>query len=124
MESFGHKMIISSQPVPLTGRGVFYPRVRDFYFIRTKFIRTSSLTFGQNLRTQYRWARNRPKLRTLLRLKFQKAIEAHPIFTASYKKKCTWCKPGMGTISSIQAVHIDLFYSVPDDSTFNFRYKI
>ena len=25
MESFGHKMIISSQPVPLTGTGVLYP---------------------------------------------------------------------------------------------------
>ena len=32
MESFGHKMIISSQPVPLTGTGVLYPRVRDFFF--------------------------------------------------------------------------------------------
>ena len=31
MESFGHKMFILSQPVPLTGRGVLYPRVRDFY---------------------------------------------------------------------------------------------
>ena len=30
MESFGHKMIISSQPVPLTGTGVLYPHVRDF----------------------------------------------------------------------------------------------
>ena len=30
MESFGHKMFISSQPVPLTGTGVLYPRVRDF----------------------------------------------------------------------------------------------
>ena len=30
MESFGLKMIISSQPVPLTGTGVLYPRVRDF----------------------------------------------------------------------------------------------
>ena len=30
MESFGHKMFISSQPVPLTGRGVLYLRVRDF----------------------------------------------------------------------------------------------
>ena len=31
MKSFGHKMIISSQPVPLTGTGVLYPRVRDFF---------------------------------------------------------------------------------------------
>ena len=30
MESFGHKMFISSQPVPLTGTGVLYPRLRDF----------------------------------------------------------------------------------------------
>ena len=30
MESFGHKMIIWSQPVPLTGTGVLYPCVRDF----------------------------------------------------------------------------------------------
>ena len=38
MESFGHKMFISSQPVPLMGRGVLYPRVRDFslqHFTRT-----------------------------------------------------------------------------------------
>ena len=32
MESFGHKMFILSQPVPLTGAGVLYPRVRDFLF--------------------------------------------------------------------------------------------
>ena len=32
MESFGHKMIISSQPVPLTGTGVLYPCVRYFFF--------------------------------------------------------------------------------------------
>ena len=32
MQSFGHKMFISSQPVPLTGTGVFYPRVQDFLF--------------------------------------------------------------------------------------------
>ena len=32
MESFGHKMFISSQPVPLMGTGVLYPRVRDFLF--------------------------------------------------------------------------------------------
>ena len=31
MESFGHKMFITSQPVPLTGMGVLYPRVRDFF---------------------------------------------------------------------------------------------
>ena len=31
MESFGHKMFISSQAVPLTGTGVLYPRVRDFF---------------------------------------------------------------------------------------------
>ena len=31
MESFGHKMFISSQPVPLTGTGGLYPRVRDFF---------------------------------------------------------------------------------------------
>ena len=31
MESFGHKMIVSSQPVPLTGTRVLYPRVRDFF---------------------------------------------------------------------------------------------
>ena len=31
MESFGHKMFISSQPVPLTGTGVLYPRFRDFF---------------------------------------------------------------------------------------------
>ena len=30
MESFGHKMFILSQPVPLTGTGDLYPRVRDF----------------------------------------------------------------------------------------------
>ena len=30
MESFGHKMFISSQPVPLTGTGVLYPRLQDF----------------------------------------------------------------------------------------------
>ena len=33
MESFGHTMFISSQPVPLTGTGVMYPRVRDFCFL-------------------------------------------------------------------------------------------
>ena len=37
MESFGHKMFISSQPVPLTGRGVLYPRVRDFFKCTLKF---------------------------------------------------------------------------------------
>ena len=31
MESFGHKIFISSQPVPLTGTGVLYPRVQDFF---------------------------------------------------------------------------------------------
>ena len=30
MESFGHKMFISSQPVPLMGTGVLYPRMQDF----------------------------------------------------------------------------------------------
>ena len=30
MESFGHKIFISSKPVPLTGTGVLYPRLRDF----------------------------------------------------------------------------------------------
>ena len=30
MDLFGHKIIILSQPVPLTGTGVLYPRVRDF----------------------------------------------------------------------------------------------
>ena len=30
MESFGHKIFISSQPVHLTLTGVLYPRVRDF----------------------------------------------------------------------------------------------
>ena len=30
MEWFSHKMFISSQPVPLTGMGVLYPRLRDF----------------------------------------------------------------------------------------------
>ena len=40
MESFGHKMFISSQPVPLTGTGVLYPRVRDFLTI-------SKLNIGQ-----------------------------------------------------------------------------
>ena len=33
MESFGHKMIISSQPVPLTGTVDLYPRVQDFQSI-------------------------------------------------------------------------------------------
>ena len=33
MESFGHKMFISSQPVPLTGTGVLYPRMQDFSII-------------------------------------------------------------------------------------------
>ena len=32
MESFGHKIIILSQPVPLTGTGVLYPRVREFFW--------------------------------------------------------------------------------------------
>ena len=34
LELFGHKMFISSQPVPLTGMGVLYPRVRDFYYLK------------------------------------------------------------------------------------------
>ena len=38
MDSFGHKMIISSQPVPLMGTGVLYPRVRDFFFIYYFFL--------------------------------------------------------------------------------------
>ena len=33
MESFGHKIFISSQPVPLMGTGVMYPRVRDFLLL-------------------------------------------------------------------------------------------
>ena len=36
MESFGHKIIILSQPVPLTRRGVLYPRVRDFFLLNGK----------------------------------------------------------------------------------------
>ena len=35
MQSFGHKLFISSLPVHLTGRGVLYPRVRDFYIAPT-----------------------------------------------------------------------------------------
>ena len=31
MELFGQKMFISSQRVPLTGTGVLYPRLRDFF---------------------------------------------------------------------------------------------
>ena len=41
MESFGHKMFISSQPVPLTGTGVMYPQVRDFYYYFYLFIYTN-----------------------------------------------------------------------------------
>ena len=37
MESFGHKMIISSQQVPLTGTGVLYPRMRDLLSIKLSF---------------------------------------------------------------------------------------
>ena len=39
MDSFGHKMIISSQPVPLTGTGVLYPRVRAFQIVHYNFTR-------------------------------------------------------------------------------------
>ena len=42
MESFGHKMFISSQPVPLMGKGVLYPRLRDFFI-------TNSLNIFQNI---------------------------------------------------------------------------
>ena len=31
MESFGHKMFISSHAVPLTETGGLYPRVQDFW---------------------------------------------------------------------------------------------
>ena len=31
METFGHKIFILSQPVPVTGTGVLYPRLRDFF---------------------------------------------------------------------------------------------
>ena len=78
------------------------------FLIRTKFIRISSLTFGQNLRTKLylsygkrqelekftkyagpKWTKiknncsgsNFKKLRT---------FEAHPIFTGSYKKKSVY----------------------------------
>ena len=45
MEPFGHKMFILSQPVPLTGTGVLYPHLRDFYINERKKVEKSIL-FG------------------------------------------------------------------------------
>ena len=45
MESFGHKMFISSQPVPLTGTGVLYPRLRDFQHWPCKDVAVSLTIF-------------------------------------------------------------------------------
>ena len=51
MESFRHKMIISSQPVPLTGTGVLYPRVRDFFSLLLIFLFSTDL-FRKEIRTR------------------------------------------------------------------------
>ena len=59
MESFCHKMFILSQPVPLTGTGVLYPRVRDFLtlvclvLIRAKQFSENSLTYSTQLKPTF-----------------------------------------------------------------------
>ena len=51
MESFGHKIFISSQLVPLTGTGVLYPRVRDFLLLSTNHKSFANLQFLSNTHT-------------------------------------------------------------------------
>ena len=67
----------------------------SLFFIRTKFIRTSSLTFWPNIRTNssvVKKDRNGTKLRTFAQIcicsnfKKLRTIEPYPIFTGSYKK--------------------------------------